>query len=244
MARQPVRRILIHSGSVFYVRDLSSDYHCQHGRIAKADLMKRAGSRIRSNTGREFVLLRPGFRDQLARMRRGPQIIPAKDVGAILAMTGIGKTSAAVDAGCGSGALALSLSQVAKRVTSYEVREDFFRIAEENKRLLKAANLTLKNQDITLGIDERSVDLVTLDLPEPWKAIPHAHAALKPGGWLVSYSPSVPQAMDFLASLGERFMHVRTIELIEREWEFEGRKVRPRSRMLGHSGFLSFCRKV
>ena len=50
--------------------------------------------------------------------------------------------------------------------------------------------------------------------------------ALKSGGYLVSYSPTIPQAMDFANAILERkdFAIIKTSEVIEREWEMEGRK--------------------
>ena len=83
-------------------------------------------------------------------------------------------------------------------------------------------------------------------LPEPWKAIENCSKALKPGGFLVSYSPSVPQVADFVNSIkkNESFVYLKTCEISEREWEVEERKVRPKSAAIGHSGFMSFARKV
>ena len=88
--------------------------------------------------------------------------------------------------------------------------------------------------------------MVILDLPEPWLAIPSAKKALKVGGFLVSYSPSVPQMMDFVNAINkdENFTHIKASEIIEREWEIDGRKVRPRSQQIGHSGFISFARRI
>ena len=85
-----------------------------------------------------------------------------------------------------------------------------------------------------------------LDLPEPWKAIDNCSKAIKPGGFLVSYSPSVPQVADFVNAIrkNESFVYLKTAEITEREWEVEERKVRPKSTSIGHSGFLSFARKV
>ena len=70
--------------------------------------------------------------------------------------------------------------------------------------------------------------------------------ALKIGGFLVSYSPSVPQVMDFvnIISKNKEFLILKTIEVIERKWEVDERKVRPVSQSIGHSGFLTFVRRV
>ena len=42
----------------------------------------------------------------------------------------------------------------------------------------------------------------------------------------------------------KNFIHVKTVELIQREWEIEERKVRPITTQTVHTGFLSFVRKV
>ena len=85
-----------------------------------------------------------------------------------------------------------------------------------------------------------------MDLPEPWKAINAAKKALKVGGFLVSYSPTIPQTQDFVNKINKDkdFVHVKTSEIIEREWEIDERKVRPKSQQIGHSGFISFTRRI
>ena len=74
------------------------------------------------------------FPEILKKCKRGPQVILPKDIGIILAYSGIGKNSVVVDAGAGSGWLAVSLANVAKKVTSYEWREEFAELAEKNAK--------------------------------------------------------------------------------------------------------------
>ena len=50
-----------------------------------------------------------------------------KDIGMVIAYTGITKQSKCFDAGTGSGWLAVSLARVAKEVTSYEMRDEFMK---------------------------------------------------------------------------------------------------------------------
>jgi tRNA (adenine57-N1/adenine58-N1)-methyltransferase len=85
-----------------------------------------------------------------------------------------------------------------------------------------------------------------LDLPEPWLAVEHALHALKHGGYMVSYSPCVPQVMDFVDKVRNTsgFLYLKTCIVSETEWDVLGRKVRPKSQSIGHSGFLSFVRKL
>ena len=37
---------------------------------------------------------------------------------------------------------------------------------------------------------------------------------------------------------------MKTVEIIEREWHAEGRKVRPATKDFSHTGFLTFIRKL
>jgi len=242
-----IKKILITpEGRKFYIRDLNSDFHSQFGFVKKADLKKKDGTTVLTNTGREMVVFKPSFIDSYRRIKRDPQIIPLKDIAAIIAETGVDRTSLVVDAGAGSGALCCFLANVAKKVVTYELREDFAATCRQNFEFLGLKNITLKRKNIYEGIDEKNVDLITFDLPEPWMALEHAKKALKIGGFLVSYSPTIPQVADFVnaAVKIEGMMHIKTIEIIEREWEVSDRKVRPRSQMIGHTGFLSFLRRV
>lgn len=233
-------------GKTFYLKDISQDFHCQFGLIKAKDLKKKDSSIIKTNTGKELTIFTPSFVDSYKRIKRGAQIITRKDAAMIVAETGINKDSKVVDAGAGSGALACFLANICKEVTTYEIREDFFKIVEQNKEFLNLKNLKVKNKDIYQGIDEKNIDLITLDLPEPWKAIEPAKKALKVGGFLVNYSPTIPQVMDFVNAVNKdkSLIHLKTIELIQREWEIEDRKVRPITTQTVHTGFLSFVRRI
>ncbi len=242
-----IKKILAtEEGRIFYVRNINQDFHTQYGFIKKADLKKKDGSKLHSNMKKTFYIFSPSFIDCYKKIKRAPQIIPSKDVASIIAETGISKKSVVVDAGTGSGALACFLANYAKKVASYEIREDFLKVAAENARFLRLKNVEIKHRDVYQGIDERDVDLIVLDLPEPWKVLKHTEKALKTGGFLASYSPTIPQVMDFVNALKQykNFIHLKTIEIIERQWEVDDRKVRPKSQAIGHSGFVTFCRKI
>ncbi|MBI2137155.1 tRNA (adenine-N1)-methyltransferase [Candidatus Woesearchaeota archaeon] len=244
---ESIKLVLVSSaGRHIYIRNTEEDYHCQYGMIKKEDMAEiKSGGSLNTNTGATLMAFPPSFLDSYKRIKRAPQIIPRKDVAAIIAETGIGKSSVIVDAGTGSGALAIFLANIAKSVVTYEIREDFTKIAEDNIATMGVKNITIKNKSVYDGIDEKNADVVTLDLPEPWKAIDSAKKALKTGGFIVSYSPTIPQAADLVkAAEKEGLLHLKTIEIIEREWELNERVIRPKSQQIGHSGFLTFVRKV
>ena len=233
-------------GKKFFVKDTDIDYHSQFGFVKASDLKKKAGSIVKTNTKKELTIMDPSFIDIYQKLKRAPQIVPIKDIGSIITKTGLGKDSKVVDAGSGSGALSLMLANIVKEVTTYELREDFFKIVKQNIEDFGLKNIKIKNKNIYDGITEKNVDLITLDLPEPWLAVESAKKALKIGGFIVSYSPTIPQVSDFITEIKnhEEFMILETIEIIERQWEINDRKVRPRSQQIGHSGFLTFVRKI
>ena len=228
----------------YFLTDINKAFSTRYGTIAKNDLKKTG--RVKTNKDKEFSIFDASFIDHYRHIKRLAQIIPLKDLGFIFSQTLVGKGSVIVEAGSGSGALSLFFAPYVKRVCSYDILKEHQDIVRHNMDSLGIKNITLKLKDIYKGIAEKEVDLVCLDLPEPWLVIPHASKALKLGGFLVSYSPSIVQAQDFVNNvLGEdSFIHLKTVEMIEREWEVDGRKVRPKSKSSIHSGFLSFCRKI
>lgn len=239
--------IMTRQGRKFYAKNLDEDLHTQYGFVKKEELAKaKEGDTLKSNTNKEFFVFNPHFIDLYKKIKRDAQIIPLKDIGLIIAETGINKENRVLDAGSGSGAMACFLASVAKEVVTYEIRQDFIEIVKSNIEFLKLGNIKIKNKNIYNEIDDKDIDVAILDLPEPWNALENCAKALNPGGFLVSYSPSVPQVADFVNAVrkNERFIYLKTSEIIEREWEVEERRVRPKSKGIGHSGFISFARKL
>lgn len=223
------------------------DMHTQYGMVRKGDIEKAApGDVLATNTGKQMTVIETSFMDLYRKMKRGPQMIPQKDIGTIITETGIGKDSIVIDAGSGSGGLSIFLANICKKVYSYEIRDDFFDLVKKNIDFLGIKNITQIKGSIYDGIKQKNADVLTLDLPEPWKVIGHAANALKSGGYIVSYSPTIPQVSDFVEAINEEkaFTYLKTVEIILREWDVDKRKIRPKSQPIGHSGFMSFARKI
>ncbi len=178
------------------------------------------------------------------KLKRGPQVILPKDIGIIIAYSGVGKNSICVDAGAGSGWLAVSLARVCKQVTSYEVRDDFIKIAERNKEIEMLDNLAIKNADVTKGISETDVDLVTLDMPDSDKALKPAYKALKPGGLVAGYLPHMEQVKAFVSKMEKlKFGNILTIEVIVRDMLVREEGMRPSTKGVWHTAYLTFGQK-
>lgn len=243
-----VKKILIaKSGRKFYVKDTDSDMHTQFGFVSFKDMQKASdGDVLKTNTGKEMSIFTPSFIDVYEKIKRSAQIIPLKEIGLIISETGLSPNWKIVDSGSGSGALCCFLAHLVSegKVYTYDIREDHALLCQKNIELFDLKNITCKVHDVYTGFPQKDADLITLDLPEPWLAVGHAKDALKIGGFLVSYSPCVPQMADFVNSLPKGVSHIKTIEIIEREWEISGRKVRPVTAAIGHSGFLTFARRI
>lgn len=168
-----------------------------------------------------------------------------KDIGMVLGFTGAGRKSLVVDAGAGSGWLAVALGNVCKKVVSYERREDFAKLAEENvKRAGLQRYVKIKRKDIFEGIEEKEIDLVTLDMADSEKVIPHAHKALKEGGMVVGYLPHAEQVQRFVKALNEeKFRDVFCIECMVREMLAREAGFRPDTTGLWHTAYLVFAKK-
>lgn len=240
-----MKLLITAQGRKFLYKD--EDLHTQYGYIKKSEIdSAKPGDKLKTNTGEVFTVIEANFKDMLSKIKRGAQIIPSKDVGAIIAETGINRNSIVVDAGAGSGALACCLANIVKKVYTYEIREDYYKLVKKNVKFLGLKNIVVRNADIYSGIKEKNVDLITLDLPEPWNAVQHLGKALKPGGYVVSYSPCIPQVSDFVNAVKKEkgFIILKTIEILLRDWEIDDRKIRPKTQAIGHSGFMTFARKI
>ena len=238
------REIVISPQKIYFVEQINQDYHCSDGVINKKDLEKKDVF-IRSNTGKEFFIIDAQFMDSYKGIRKSAQTIPLKDLGFILAETGINRNSMVVDAGSGSGASACLLAKYAKKVYTYDINDINIEQTRKNIAYFDVKNVIIKKQDVYTNIPNKNVDMILLDLPEPWKAINTSYKALKPGAYLIAYCPQITQTQRFVNSAMElNFLNIKTVEVVERDWKIEGQIVRPRSLSNIHSGFITIMRKI
>ena len=240
-----IKKVLVEqkTDKKYFIKDLDEDFHTSSGVISKEEL-KSKKEMVESNKGRKFFLFKPTFPDLWESLKRGPQVMIQKDIGMVISKTGINKNSKIVDAGGGSGSLCLSLANICKEIAVYEINPEHHDIIAKNIKLFGTNNINLKQENIYNGIKEKDLDLINLDLPEPWQVVKHAEKALKLGGHLVVYLPNLNQVKLFIDSTKRSKIKVmETLELIERKWKVEDRIMRPEFQMLGHTGFLVFCRR-
>jgi tRNA (adenine57-N1/adenine58-N1)-methyltransferase len=222
------------------------EFHTHSG-ITSHDLIlgRPDGVTVRSGTGARYVVVRPTLSDFVLAMPRGAQVIYPKDLGALLVLADIFPGARVLEAGVGSGALSMTLLRAGADVVGYEIRDDFARKAMSNVGSFLGPDCPyrVEERDVYEGIVETGLDRIMLDLPEPWRVVGPAETALRPGGILVAYLPTIGQVAQFREALDAgAFGLARTIEVLERSWHVQGQSVRPDHRMVAHTGFLTSAR--
>ncbi|WP_458454947.1 tRNA (adenine-N1)-methyltransferase [Methanobrevibacter sp.] len=218
--------------------------------IIKPEILDEAkvGDEVKSHLDHTFKIMKPNINDFIDIMDRRCSILLQKDIGQVLSHTGLGAGSRVVDAGTGAGAIALNFGNVVGpdgEVFTYEIREDFADVARKNIENFGIKNITVKNRDIKEGIDEDDVDLIFLDLPKPFEIFEDVMESLNLGGWLVVYAPYIDQAeISYRIAKKVGFYNIEITEIFQRGLEVRPQGVRPKTRMVGHSGYLVFARKL
>lgn len=231
-----VKKVLVRGEKKLYWE--KGDVHSKEGMIKETDIAL-AKSQVLTHLGKPFAVYDANFLDQTKNIRRGPQTLVAKDLSYILFHADLTKDTVVVDAGTGNGLLAAVLARYAKKVVSYDTNKDNLRLAKRNLEALGISNVELREGDMYEKIDEKNIDCLTLDLPEPWRV---DLGCVKSSGTIIVYLPTITQVIEFCRTTKE---HVdKVVELIEREWIVDGKRVRPTSDILGHTGFMIIVRKL
>jgi tRNA (adenine57-N1/adenine58-N1)-methyltransferase catalytic subunit len=227
---------------------VGGQFHSHAGFVSHDDIIGQGeGLVVTTTRGLRYQVVRPTLADFVLKMPRGAQVIYPKDLGPILMLADIFPGARVFESGIGSGALSMTLLRAGATITGYELRSDFAERARANVEAFLGADAleryTVHERDTYEGIDDTGFDRVVLDLPEPWQVVKHAEVALRPGGILVAYTPSIMQVSQLRDALAtSRFRLAETVEVLNRSWHVEGQAVRPDHRMVAHTGFLTHAR--
>jgi tRNA (adenine57-N1/adenine58-N1)-methyltransferase len=225
-----------------------AEFHSHAGFVGHDAIIGQGEGLIVTTTrGLKYQVVRPTLADFVLKMPRGAQVIYPKDLGPILMLADVFPGARVFESGIGSGALSMTLLRAGAEVTGYELREDFASRARANVEAFLGRDAldryTVEERDTYQGIDGDGYDRVVLDLPEPWQVVKHAEEALRPGGILLAYTPSIMQVSQLRDALAtSRFRLPETVEVLNRTWHVEGQAVRPDHRMVAHTGFLTHAR--
>jgi len=232
--------------------DRSRPIAIRGGKISVDDIIGRdEGSVVKSSYNEPFLVFRPSLAQLIPNLPRTAQVIYPKDLGPILIWADLFPGARVVEAGVGAGSLTMALLRAIGeegQLFSYEVRDDFAALAQKNvgRYFGSAPNWRIALGDVAATLDETDIDRVILDLPEPWQVIDTAWKALRPGGILLCYLPTVPQVKSLVDALRDdkRFACIETSESLMRFWHIKGMSVRPQHRMVAHTGFLTSARRL
>jgi tRNA (adenine57-N1/adenine58-N1)-methyltransferase len=212
------------------------------------------GSILVTSSGMKFQAFKPLLADYVLGMKRGATIIYPKDLALIIGYGDIRPGMKIAEAGAGSGALSIALLNAITEtgsLTSFELRDDFVRIAERNVTEFfgeRPSSWKVVEADFSTAttVIEGKVDRVVLDMLAPWDQVAVASEILRPGGVLIVYVATTTQLSKMAESIKDigTFSEPMSFETLLRPWHHEGLAVRPEHSMNAHTGFLTLARRV
>ena len=229
------------------------EWHTHKGWIVHDDLIGLPeGSVVSTSAGLKFTAFIPLLTDYVLSMPRGATIVYPKDAALIVGFADIFPGARVLEAGVGSGALTLSLLRaVGPRgsVHSVERREEFAANATaniENYFAGRPENWSLSIGSVQEQEFDQDFDRVILDMLAPWECVEMAAKVLRPGGVFMAYVATTTQLSATAEALKDdgHFTEPESFESMIRGWHHEGLAVRPQQRMIGHTGFLIFARRM
>ena len=225
------------------------EFVSQNG-VIKFNDIRELPSTVTSSKNHEYYVYIPTFDEFILLMKRGPQIIYPKDIGAILIAGNISKNSNILEIGTGSGALTLYLNlildQKSRLFTLDENKKNQRRAQKTIERFVASSKINnLVNVNYINGKLSAfafndladKVDTIITDIPEPWEFF--LKNQIKQNLNWVSYLPSISQVEKIVTKLRENnFVNLKITETLNREWIVDKKIVRPKNEMVGHTGFV------
>ena len=244
--------LLFHTPRKRWLTKVAQDkkFHTHLGIIDVSSIIgMEYGSAIRTTEGKLIFLMEPTIHDFIMKSERKTQIVYPKDLGYIVARTGLKNGSKVLEVGTGSGALATFMASIVKpegHIYSFDVNSEFMEMAKRNlEKAGMAQYVTMHQHDPHQGVDIRNVDVATVDLGDPWTVVDQVYDALKGGGAFVAICPTMNQIERTAAQLKKSgYADIDCVELMIRNIEAREGMTRPSMRMIGHTTYLVFARKV
>jgi len=225
-------------------------FHTHKGYVDLDKLLgMRYGEVVKTSKGLTLSVFKPRIMDMVLSFDRPTQILYPKDIAYAIYQLGLRPRDTVLEVGTGSGAMTVSIAQAVwpdGHVHTYEMRPEFAEAAKINIAKTGLGDVITQHlKDPSEDFDERNVAAVVVDLGDPWKMAGPAYRSLMPGGMLAAFTPTTNQLEKLVASLRENgFLVVESVELMLREIRGESGKVRPETRMIGHTAYITIARKV
>ena len=196
----------------------------------------------------EYEVFEPTVEDVIMYgLRRETQIVYPKDACYICFKLSLKHGDRVIEAGTGSGALTVLFSRAvgfAGKVVSLEKEERHYRNARKNiEKFTETCNVDLMLADVSQH-EAAEFDAAFIDVREPWLVIEKVWSFLKASGSLGIIVPTTNQVSESLRALQPLFGDVEVLEILLRKYKTVADRLRPDDRMVAHTGYLIFGRKV
>ena len=226
--------------------------HTHLGIIKHSDAIgKEYGSRLYTNKEKYVYLLEPTIHDYIMKIKHGTQIVYPKDLGYIVARSGLQSGQKVVEIGTGSGAVTTFLASIVKprgHIYTFDVEPKFMEIAKKNIEKVKLEKyITMKKLDVRTAkkVPITNADLIVIDLGDPWTVVPQARKILKGSGSLIAICPTMNQLEKLVTELVQNeFSDIECTEQILRTIEAREGKTRHSFQAIGHTTYVAYARKV
>jgi tRNA (adenine57-N1/adenine58-N1)-methyltransferase catalytic subunit len=208
------------------------------------------GSSVITSKQKKVYLMLPTIFDFVMKSDRKTQIVYPKDLGYIAIRTGLKSGCNVLEIGTGSASLTTffaSLVGPSGHVFTYDINEEFMEIARKNLKKSGMENyVSMFKQDImTERLERTDIDIAIIDLGDPWNVLQIVHKCLKNSGSVAVICPTMNQLEKTSKHMNEvGFMDIESTEIMIRNIEAREGKTRPSMRMIGHTTYLIFGRKI
>ncbi|MBN1898010.1 MAG: tRNA (adenine-N1)-methyltransferase [Spirochaetes bacterium] len=198
---------------------------------------------------KKHFIFKPTLEDILLfGLKRKTQIVYPKEAFYISHKLDLKSGSKVFECGTGSGSLTMVMAtHVAPSgyIYSFEKEKKFYELAKKNLESFKLYNnVKLFNKDIQEGVRFKNFDAAFLDVKEPWRYIDLVYSLLKPSCMLGIIVPTTNQISQLMSAFNNKFGCLEILEFLQRYYKINPQRIRPDDRMVGHTGYLVFARKV
>ena len=203
---------------------------------------KEGGDRVGN-----FYLFKPTLEDIiLYGFKRETQIVYPKDSFYIALKIGAVRGKRVLEFGTGSGAMCAVLASAGSEVHTFEIRERFFKLAKKNlERFGLEGEVHFYREDFaTAEVKVEEFDCAFVDVRDPLPYLEKVYACLKKGSPVCFLLPTTNQVASLLASARGLFGDFEVKEILVRDYNPNPDRLRPKDRMVGHTAFTVFGRKI
>ncbi len=210
---------------------------------------KTYGDSIKTSQGFKAYIYKPLLIDYQYVITRKTQIIYPKDAAFMIYLSGLKPGAKVLEAGVGSGFLTISLANFVGdtgKIYGFDINPKHLQVARENLEKIGLLDRVVLNEgDVRKGVELSDLDAVFYDLPDPWNALETAYKILKPSHPIIVYVPTVNQVEKTVIAMRKNklFEDIHVYEILLREYDVEEGATRPKTTMIGHTGYIVFGRR-